>query len=200
MAKKPRRGKKDPSSFMGWVKAFFSYSYDSFEALGTIGYNIFRRRPVLLLGEEFTAAAKPYDGDTLEITRGGKPTTVRIWGIDAPELKQMCVHDGKQVSCGILSRDFLIALIGDKPVTVMVRDHDRYGRAVAVCRAGEKDIGEELVREGLAFEYKEFTKGRYGAAENAAREAKRGVWSMDTERPEDWREKNMPQRRRKPSP
>ncbi len=38
----------------------------------------------------------------------------RFFGIDAPEIKQICEKDNKKIECGILAKNFLKKKIGDK--------------------------------------------------------------------------------------
>ncbi|MCW5748287.1 MAG: hypothetical protein KIT36_19015 [Alphaproteobacteria bacterium] len=47
-------------------------------------------------GDSLVGQASVIDGDTIEI-RGLR---VRLWGIDAPESKQVCRRDGKPWLCG----------------------------------------------------------------------------------------------------
>jgi hypothetical protein len=65
-------------------------------------------------------------------------------------------------------------------------DTDRYGRSVAACRVGELDVQEVLVREGLAWAYRQYSRD-YVPAEEAARAEARGIWQAPTEAPWDWR-------------
>jgi endonuclease YncB( thermonuclease family) len=53
---------------------------------------------------------------------------------------------------------------------------DQYGRTVATCSAGGADLGEWLVRSGLALDWPQFSKGRYDAAQRIAEHTGRGVW------------------------
>jgi endonuclease YncB( thermonuclease family) len=74
---------------------------------------------------------------------------------------------------------------------------DRYGRALARCKARGTDLGESLVRAGLAVAYTKYLDYRNGeprpykagalAAEEQARAAKRGLWSGAFDMPWDWR-------------
>jgi endonuclease YncB( thermonuclease family) len=130
------------------------------------------------------AVAKIYDGDTITLEDG---TRVRLWGIDAPELRQAC-QDGKGATyqCGEKARAALAAAIGGRPVDCEYRDRDRYGRLVAQCSAGGEDIGEALVRGGWAVAYTRFTD-RYAPIEAEARRAGRGIWSGRFEAPANWR-------------
>lgn len=126
------------------------------------------------------------DGDTLAI--GGE--SWRLFGIDAPEMKQRCrMNDGQEYPCGRAARDALAALIGDLEVTCEQTDTDRYGRRVGICRAGGKDIGEELVSAGMAVPYLQYSDA-YQSQGEAARVEKRGLWSGDFEMPNEFRKVN----------
>lgn len=92
------------------------------------------------------AAQTITDGDTLRMD--GK--TYRLWGIDAPETKQDC-PDGWPA--GRLATTKLLALIQGKAVVCQEKDRDRYGRTVAICRAGGEDLGAIMVREGMAWAF-----------------------------------------------
>jgi endonuclease YncB( thermonuclease family) len=125
------------------------------------------------------------DGDSL---RAGNDN-IRLIGIDAPELRQSCRDEhGREWTCGRAAKARLAALIGGAEVACTARGHDRYGRTLAVCSAGDiADLGETLVREGYAVDY---YQGGYQAAEREARTARRGLWRGDFERPQDWRRRH----------
>jgi endonuclease YncB( thermonuclease family) len=132
------------------------------------------------------AAQRPtiVDGDTLVLD--GR--TIRLWGVDAPEGRQTCFDArGAGYRCGDLARNRLRDLIGTRPVSCQARDRDRYDRTVAQCRVAGIDLGEALVREGLAVEYRQFSRGAYSGAEAAARQTKRGIWAGRFEAPAEWR-------------
>jgi endonuclease YncB( thermonuclease family) len=82
------------------------------------------------------------DGDTLK--QSG--VTYRLWGIDAPEAKQVC-PDGWPA--GSLAATRLQALTVGRPIVCQEKDRDRYGRVVAICRASGEDLGAIMVREGI---------------------------------------------------
>jgi endonuclease YncB( thermonuclease family) len=120
------------------------------------------------------------DGDTLRL--GGE--RIRLVGIDAPESRQTCRDgNGQNWSCGRAATHRLSALLsGNVACTAQMRD--RYGRPLARCAArGVADIGETLVREGLAVGY----FGGYSQAEAHARAARRGLWSGTFDEPAAFR-------------
>jgi endonuclease YncB( thermonuclease family) len=123
---------------------------------------------------------KVIDGDSLAIGR----ERVRLAGIDAPELYQHC-YDTNRASypCGARAKVYLRNLIKGKPVTCQPFNPDRYGRSIAVCSVGGKDIGAELVRAGWATD----SDGHYLLAEFEARQAKRGIWAGEFQDPAEWR-------------
>jgi len=119
-----------------------------------------------------------HDGDTLTL-RG---TVIRLWGADAPELAQTCGG----IPAGEIARDALAALVL-RGVLCERAGPPSYGRTVARCTAGGADVGEALVRAGMAWDTP-YSDGAYADAEREAREAGRGVWGWRCERAEIWRD------------
>jgi endonuclease YncB( thermonuclease family) len=141
-------------------------------------------RPPLPSGETLTGRAKVIDGDSLEVAG----QRIRLLGIDAPERQQRCRNAAGDVyACGRGATRALSAAIGGRAVACTLLTHDRYDRDVAMCFAGGRDLGETMVRAGHATELPQHSDGRYGEAERAAREAKRGLWAGTFERPAAWR-------------
>ncbi|MCB1379213.1 MAG: thermonuclease family protein [Alphaproteobacteria bacterium] len=128
---------------------------------------------------EFTAV----DGDSLR--KGGQD--YRLHAIDAPELHQTCSdRNGASYACGREARSALRRLLVRGLVTCQPIETDRYGRIVAICRAGDTDINAELVRLGWAVAYRRHGSD-YVDQEARARAAGRGIWQGHFEMPEDWR-------------
>jgi endonuclease YncB( thermonuclease family) len=113
-------------------------------------------------------------------------TRVRLWGIDAPETAQKCERGGVGYACGQQASVHLRSLIGEAGVSCQSRTKDRYGRTVAVCRAGTVDIGAAVVRDGWAMAFVRYSAD-YVAEEREARDAKRGLWGGSFMAPWDWR-------------
>lgn len=119
------------------------------------------------------------DGDTLYLNG----VTYRLYGIDAPETKQVCA-DGWPA--GNLATTRLQALISGRNVVCEKRDHDRYGRTVAVCRANGEDLGAILVREGLAWAFVRYSRD-YVEQEARAKADRRGIHAHDCQLAWEWR-------------
>jgi endonuclease YncB( thermonuclease family) len=124
--------------------------------------------------------ARAIDGDSLELA--GRE--IRLWGIDAPEFQQMCTVKAKQVACGREARKRLAELIRSEDLQCSGLGEDQYGRLLAVCRIGSRDINRQLVAEGHAFDF-----GGYPIEEAKAKRDKLGVWAGDTERPKQYRDR-----------
>jgi endonuclease YncB( thermonuclease family) len=86
------------------------------------------------------------DGDTIDC--GGQ--RVRLQGIDAPEMPGHCAP-GRTCTPGdpYKSRDFLRSIAGGV-VTCVGTDTDSYGRTVARCSSGGRDISCEMIKAGHA--------------------------------------------------
>ena len=130
---------------------------------------------------------KVSDGDSL---RSGK-LRIRIFGIDAPELKQQCQEqNGTAWACGLAARQQLESLLGaDKLLHCELRDVDRYGRLVMQCFLGTVDIGAAMVRSGHALAYRSFSQ-LYLADEQHASSTRNGVWRGSFQPPWEWRRQN----------
>lgn len=118
------------------------------------------------------------DGDSLTLDG----VRIRLLGIDAPEYGQSCALVGERHPCGREAREHLLHLIAGRPVTCTGSRHDRYGRRLGRCRAGDTDLNAEMVRSGWALAY-----DGHEREEAEARAHGRGLWSGEFVRPEDFR-------------
>jgi endonuclease YncB( thermonuclease family) len=126
-------------------------------------------RPTILAGQ-----ASVIDGDTLEI----HGTRIRLWGIDAPETTQLCRGDDSlPYRCGAKAPNDLDAFIARPPVNCIPISLDRYRRTVATYSVGDIDLGEWLVRNGLAIDWPKYSKGKFDAIRHEAEHAGRGIWT-----------------------
>lgn len=132
---------------------------------------------------DILGTARVTDGDTLRIGE----TRIRLFGVDAPESRQLCPDGtGKSWPCGKAATRKLETLVAGRTVRCVPENLDRYGRTVASCSVEGEDLGEILVRDGLARAYARYSD-RYVAAEAAAMGGHRGLWEGEAEAPWDWR-------------
>ena len=113
------------------------------------------------------------DGDTIRIG----DERIRFSGIDAPEIKQTCIHQKLEFNCGEFSKNLLIEKIADQEVNCIRETKDQYGRTLAECFVGKESLSSYLVREGYAFAYRKYSN-KFIADEEYAERNSNGMWSM----------------------
>ena len=113
-------------------------------------------------------------------------TTYALWGIESPAPAQTCSGGWP---AGQFAAQALARLVDGKTVTCEVRDKDRLGRTVAVCKADGVDLGETLVREGMAWARLGMSHG-YVVQEAQSASRFLGVHNHRCEQPDIWRSKN----------
>lgn len=133
------------------------------------------------------------DGDSLEVKYAGlfsfahRPFSVRLYGIDAPELAQ---------PYGPEARRELESLLRRGGVRMEEIATDRYGRCVGLLyrrRPGRKQsINRAMVQAGYAYWYRRYGGRQLGfpEAEAEAKSKRRGVWQerrRSQQRPWDYR-------------
>lgn len=131
------------------------------------GGDTHKARPIFIL-----------DGDTFICTPDSE--IIRLWGIDAPELDQ---------PFGKVALAFMIEFAHKKQVTVEKKG-ESYKRTVGKITIGDKDLGLELLKNGLAHYVPKFAPNQtdYAEAEAFAKRHRIGLWGQkQVIIPEDWR-------------
>jgi micrococcal nuclease len=125
--------------------------------------------PPIVISEFTGRVVGVIDGDTAKVLVGTKMITVRLEGIDAPEIGQ---------SFGTRARQNLSSLVFGKTVTVRKTGEDRYGRTLGIIIEDGNDINAKMVEEGVAWHYKTYSNDeRLAALESKARELKQNLWA-----------------------
>jgi endonuclease YncB( thermonuclease family) len=124
------------------------------------------------------AGQKVVDGDTIKLNG----TTWRLWGIDAPEMAQTC----GAWSAGVAATYVLADLMRGRTITSELKDRDRYGRSVGLCRADGRDLGAAMVRAGMAWAFIRYSSN-YAHQEGDAHFDRIGVHAHDCDKPWNWR-------------
>jgi endonuclease YncB( thermonuclease family) len=126
------------------------------------------------------------DGDTLKVELAGGVETIRIIGLDTPEV----VDPGSPVQCygpeaSARARELLegqsVRLVADPSQG----ERDKYGRLLRYVELADGvDFGLTMIRDGYAHEYTYATayerQAAYRAAEASARDVQRGFWAPAT--------------------
>ncbi len=136
---------------------------------------------------EVAGPPRVVDGDTLEV----QGTVIRLYGIDAPELGQICRIAERAYDCGQIARTALLDLTAGVTVSCELapasRDDDGADGRIGRCSADGYDLSEGMTYTGWALASRRVSK-RYVAFEDGARAARRGLWRGQFVAPWDWRE------------
>ncbi|MEQ1608673.1 MAG: thermonuclease family protein [Hyphomonadaceae bacterium] len=128
-----------------------------------------------------SGVATVHDGDTIKFDG----MRVRIWGVDAPEGLQAC---GENMP-GDAATEALRQLAEGRRVDCVMVDYDgKNRRPNAICTASNIDLGQRMVEQGWAWDYPEYSKGKYGEAQRTAEAAGIGVHRLGCELPWVWRQ------------
>ena len=139
-----------------------------------------------LAAQEIRGDAKVISGNEMKVGR----RAVRLFGIRAPGLGEVCRVRSVKMRCGIVAWAELIKLADGQyvscdlektePQTVAAGSEapERKSELFATCYLGETDLNEALVRSGWAKAAAGQTD-RYQVDETDARESRRGLWASD---------------------
>ncbi len=110
------------------------------------------------------------DGDTIVVlTEDKKQVKIRLEGIDCPESNQDFGNKAKQA---------VSDLCFGKQVRIEKSGEDRYGRTLGFVFVGDINVNKELIRQGVAWRFKQYNKDEELAKmEQHARLKKIGLWS-----------------------
>ena len=131
------------------------------------------------------------DGDTLQ--SGGD--IVQLYGIDAPELGQLCWRKGEPWQCGVEAAFALQKLVQLSGMAVICESwHDSTqaagpnGEVIRVCQLGhDEDLGMALLRNGHGMALPG-SFPHYGQLERRAKETGLGIWGSEAVPPWEWRD------------
>lgn len=109
------------------------------------------------------------DGDTITVLLDKTQHRIRLAGIDAPESTQ---------AFGTKSKKALADKVFGQEVKIEWKERDKYKRIVGEVYLGDRRICLEMVQEGMAWHYKQYSKdAALAKAETEAKEAKKGLWA-----------------------
>lgn len=109
------------------------------------------------------------DGDTIKVLRNKEQITIRLEGIDAPELRQ---------SFGTRSKQALSQMVFGTTATIRKTGEDRFGRTLGFVEVDGADINSKMIGDGWAWHFKQYNDDQKLAdLEKRARESKSGLWA-----------------------
>ncbi len=123
------------------------------------------------------------DGDTYVVLIDKTQITIRLEHVDCPEKKQ---------AYGQVAKQFGSNFCFGKMVKVLWKGtKDRNGRWIAEIYLLDKCLNKELIKNGLAWHFKKYSKSlEYADLEITARKNKLGLWKdINPIAPWEWRKK-----------
>lgn len=103
------------------------------------------------------SVVKVHDGDTFTVNIAGCPDVlcksmpVRISGIDAPEMKGKCPQE---IAGAIAAKNYLTGqVMNSQDIALHAPTRDKYFRISAHVLADGVNVGDEMVKQGLARAY-----------------------------------------------
>jgi len=130
---------------------------------------LFLLTPFLLISQIKGKVIKIKDGDTIVVLdNNNMQHTIRVADIDCPEKRQ---------AFGKKAKWFVSDEIFGKIVFIKIKGIDRYKRTIGYVLYKNKNLSEELLKNGLAWHYKKYSKSKkLQDLENYAKKNKRGLW------------------------
>ena len=113
------------------------------------------------------------DGDTIKVKKGNVVDTVRIAGIDAPEVNQRYSSEAKEITKSLVGREVELKNDGKQ------KNRDKYSRLLRYVEVDNQDFGAKLVKEGYAKAYDRIKSDRldnYKGLESQAKTNNAGLW------------------------
>lgn len=168
-------------------------AFNSFSVLISLAvFNVFLALPFSSFGGQFKVV-RVYDGDTIKVIENGKEITIRLIGIDAPEISKK-KHVPGQPFC-LKAKEYLSNLVLNKAVNIKMYGKDESGKSLGEIFAEKMNINIEMINAGLAEVYRGMPAhnlkiNTYREAERKAKEAVKGIWELRDQyfSPWDWRE------------
>ena len=136
---------------------------------------------VIQAKEESATVFRVIDGDTIEVSVGGRIQKVRLIGVDTPET----VHPNTPVEAfGKEASEFTKRLVAGKPIVLRDelsgQDRDKYGRLLRYVYLEDGTfVNAEFIKQGYGHAYTRFPfkfLEEFRQLERQAREAGRGLW------------------------
>jgi len=148
--------------------------------------------PAIALAGQFKCT-RVTDGDTITVVGSGQKETIRLVGIDAPELPKK-KHLIGQPFC-MKAKEHLANLVLNKVVNIKFYGTDPHGQLLAEIFVDGVNINLEMIWAGLAEVFRGAPAANleitiYRDAEMKAKASARGIWVLRDQyfSPRDWRE------------
>ena len=93
-------------------------------------------------------------------------------------------------ACWIISKNKLIKKIGSNSLNCKIeKNKDKYKRLIGECFIKDESLSVFMVRNGYAFDWPRYSKGKFAKNQEYAKINKLGFWNMKFEYPWIWKKK-----------
>ena len=90
-----------------------------------------------------------------------------------------------------ISKDKLFKKIGNRSIDCKIeKNKDQFNRLLGECFLDNESLSVYMVKNGYAFDYPKYSKGKFREYEKYAKDLSLGLWQMKFEYPWIWRKKN----------
>ena len=126
--------------------------------------------------QTFEAQARALDGDTVAVD-------FRLLGVDSFERRQLCQRASGCWPCGKAAQDLAANALRSRTAVIRLTAANSYGRPIATVTVAGKDLGERLIRAGLAVPELQYLRNdpgratRYRAAFVQAKASRAGAFA-----------------------
>jgi endonuclease YncB( thermonuclease family) len=158
----------------------------------TVALLLAAQRVMLASHESLSGRVVVIDGDTLQVGN----EVVQLYGIDAPELGQLCREEGRLRHCGVDAALALRKLITMAEPSLHCSpwqdDKDRAeapGATVELCEVGAQDVSLVMLHGGYSVALPGSFPD-YAEAQEQARQASLGLWHSEFTLPWAWRKED----------
>ena len=115
--------------------------------------------------------------------------TIKLYGIDTPELAQLCYVKGLPWQCGLTAKRKLAEKIKGESLTCLIREQESNNLPLAECFLGRENINAWLVDNGWAIADRQNSRS-FISHEILAKRNKQGIYQSKFLKPSLWREIN----------
>jgi micrococcal nuclease len=137
------------------------------------------------LGDVQARVTAVVDGDTIRVERSGGQQTVRLIGVDTPELSDRRRPEAPPQPFAREAAEYARRVLAERTVRLEFERgerHDHYGRLLAyVFLSDGTFFNRELIREGYARAYTRYPfrfAKQFRADQDLARAQRRGLWAL----------------------
>ncbi len=137
---------------------------------------------------------KIFDGDSLQITAVDLVFSIRLVGIDSPEIG---TGDQQSQPFSREAKAYLETLLNNREVALKSHGADGYHRQLAEIFVDGKNVNIEMIKQGLAEVYKGIPPKTldleiYIKEEKQAKKTGKGIWKLGKsyKSPKQWRREN----------